>query len=159
MNPELKPPSLPQLAWVLVVVLALAGLMFHLDWSAGDHVSAIPARDLVGTWVVDFGGRGMCREIHPDGTFTEVNFGNGVDGRPYRGRWSVRDEVITWDARATPHAEFDASVVTFNVSTGRFMTRTSATEMDGMRYEWLVYKRLPGLGARCTPAAIAEIRS
>lgn len=157
MNSELKPPPLAQLAWVLAVVLAFAGWLFHLDGNAGDHVSAIPARDLVGTWVVDFGGRGMCREIHPDGTYTEVNFGEGVDGRPYRGRWSVKDEEIHWDARATPHAVFDDWVTTYNVSSDSFTTQENAMETDRTRYERLVYKRLPGLAPRCTASALAGV--
>jgi len=141
-----KPPSTFQLAWLLVGVLGFAGWLLHLDWDA-NRFAVIPARDLVGTWVVDFGGVGKCVEIRPNGTYSQVNFGAGADGKPRRGTWSVSGEVLTWDAE---------SVWTYGASSDRFTTLTRWLDTGYHDTDQLVYRRLPGLAARCTPEALAQ---
>ena len=151
---EHKPPSVFQLAWVLVVVLAFAGLMFHLDWNASDHPSQIPAPDLVGAWVVDLGGKGSCTEMRPDGTYTEVGFGVGSDGQVARGYWSVEGDLIAWDTAPGRTSGYTTRI--YNASGARFTAVLLSTEMGDHRR---VYERLPGLGAHCTATALAKFTS
>jgi len=151
MTSQQKPPSVLQLAWVLIVVLSFAGLMFHLEWNASDHPSRIPASDLVGAWVANFGGKGTCTELRPDGTYTEVSFGPRSNGQIFRGHWSVEGDLISWNT--TPNGQFGYTTRTYNASSDRFTAVLLASDVDN---KWTTYERLPGLGAHCTAKALAD---
>ena len=104
--------------------------------------------------VVDLGGRGSCIELRPNGTYTAVEFGAGSDGRSFRGHWSVKGDLISWDGAPDGTSGYLTRI--YNASDDRFTAVLLATDVDDRR---TLYERLPGLGALCTAKALEKFTS